>query len=362
MDTGTEKIAIWVVTPNGLAVAVKITATWPTAALFYTRRLNGQVTGGACVARLTDAVALEFNRHAGHIFIMSTGIVVRAIATLIQHKTVDPAVVVIDDNGRFVISLLSGHIGGANRLANDVAGILGAIPVVTTATDVNRKPAIDVIATEKGLKIENPRAIKAVSMALLTDEPVAVHDPWRWLENSLPGAICFSGTTSGETWALPDQMAAGIFVADTICRLPSRVLVLRPPSLVAGIGCNRDTPKEEIRDLLFGTLAQFGLAPDSIYAITTIDLKSDEAGLVDLAADLNVPLKFFSKNKLNQVKDIPTPSAMVAKHVGVKSVCEAAAILASQNGQLIVPKQNTRNVTVAIARRAFTSSGSDPAR
>ncbi|RUA03172.1 MAG: cobalamin biosynthesis protein CbiG [Deltaproteobacteria bacterium] len=358
MDTA-DNLAVWVVTPNGLAVAETIIAARPDTILFYTRRLEGQAaTGGKCVDRLGPAVSREFNRFSGHLFIMSTGIVVRTVAPLLIHKTTDPAVVVIDDKGQFVISLLSGHIGGANRLARDVAAIFGATPVITTATDVNRKPAIDVIATEKGLKIENPAAIKTVNMALLLDEPVVVHDPSRWLEDLLPGAVPFSRIEADEAGSVP---TAGVFVDDVTADPPPRMLVLRPPSLVAGIGCNRYTPKEEIRDLLFGTLGRFGLAPDSICGIATIDLKSDEAGLVALAADFDVPLTVFSKDELNQVPDVPTPSVMVEKHVGVKSVCEAAAILASRNGQLIVPKQNTRNVTVAIARKDCTSSGSDPA-
>jgi cobalt-precorrin 5A hydrolase len=366
MDTGPDKTAIWVVTPNGLAMAEKIMDAWPNTTLFYTRRLEGRVSRGICVDRLAQAVACEFSRFSGHLFIMSTGIVVRVIAPLIKNKTVDPAVVVMDDTGRFVISLVSGHIGGANALAQKVASVSGATPVITTATDVNDKPAIDVIATEKRLKIENPEAIKRVNMALLLDDPVRIHDPLGWLKSGgwpgggLSGAASVETATIDELFALsPDQ--AAVFVDDVIADLPPHVLVLRPPSLVAGIGCNRHTPKGEIRDLLFGTLDRFGLAPDSLYAIATIDLKSDEVGLVALADDLNLSLTLFSRDQLNQVTDVPNPSAMVVKHLGVQSVCEASAILASRNGRLIVPKQNTRNVTVAIARMASTSSGLDPA-
>ena len=362
MDTRPINTAIWVVTPNGLALAEKIMAAWPDTTLFYTRRLKGKVPRGTCVDRLTQAITDEFNRFSGHFFIMSTGIVVRMIAPLIKNKTVDPAIVVMDDTGRFVISLLSGHIGGANVLAQKVAAISGATPVITTATDVNKRPAIDVIALEKRLKIENPKAIKQVNMALLLNEPVQVHDPLGWLgeEVSTAGSAEISATDKLSMFAA-DPAAAAVFVDDIIFDLPPHVLVLRPPSLVAGIGCNRHTSREEIRGFLFGTLDRFGLAPDSIGAIATIDLKSDEVGLMALADDLNIPLIFFSRDQLNQVPDVPNPSAMVLKHVGVQSVCEASAILASRNGRLIVPKQNTRNVTVAIARKASTSSGSDPA-
>ena len=163
MDTEPDNIAVWVVTPNGIDLATRIETGMPVTELFFTQRLKGQVDHGKCVQRLMDAVAREFNRYTGHIFIMSTGIVVRAIAPMLRHKTTDPAVVVVDDYAQYAISLLSGHIGGANQLAHEVAAILEAIPVITTATDVNHKPAIDVLAKKNRLSIENPQAIKRVN-------------------------------------------------------------------------------------------------------------------------------------------------------------------------------------------------------
>jgi cobalt-precorrin 5A hydrolase len=284
---------------------------------------------------------------------------VRAIAPVLKDKTVDPAVVVVDDCGRFAVSLISGHIGGANRLALRVAKVLGAAPVITTATDTNQKPAIDVLAVDLGLAIENPECIKAVNMALLTGDPIFLHDPYGWLTHHLAG-----GAVSAKEDMLlhkPDMSSAGVWVDDVLGGEPSHALVLRPPSLVAGIGCNRHTPKEEIRAKLMEVLELSSLSHRSLHAIASIDLKSDEAGLCALAADLDLPLQFFTKDQLAAVDNVPTPSDTVAKHVGVPSVCEAAALLASQNGRLIVPKQSTRNVTIAIARMASISSASDPA-
>ena len=149
--------------------------------------------------------------------------------------------------------------------------------------------------------------------------------------------------------------AAAVFVDDYLLDLPDSVLVLRPATLVAGIGCNRNTPLEEIKGLLNETLKKNKLAGASIDRIATIELKSDEPGLIELAKTLNVPIEFFDREKLGQVEGVQSPSAMVEKHIGVKSVCEAAAILASQMGSLIVPKHKTPNVTVAIARKAYTS-------
>jgi cobalt-precorrin 5A hydrolase len=354
-----EKIAVWTVTAQGLALARRI-QQHRTVELFASQRLAEESNAGdaSSFERLADALAEQFNRYTGHIFIMATGIVVRCIAPLLRHKTIDPAVVVMDDRGRFVISLVSGHLGGANRLTRQVAELLGATPVITTATDVNEKPAIDILAQEQVLAIENPEAIKTVNMAILNGKPIAVYDPGDWLHRRIPEAVRLSKEQMENR--LPPSVSAGVWIDDTIGDIPPGFLVLRPPSLVAGIGCNRHTPAQEISELLLTVMDRFGLAVKSLTSIASIDLKSDEIGLCEIAEKMKLPLQFFSKDELARVESVPTPSSMVAKHIGVPSVCEAAAILASRNGRLIVPKHNTRNVTVAIARMACTSSASAP--
>ena len=363
MATGLgSKIALWVVTPNGLDLARRVRTKWPHAVLFCSRRLAD--AGGTEQPRIFDAlpeaVGAHFHYFQGHIFIMAAGIVVRSIAACLDSKTTDPAVVVVDDLGRFAVSLVSGHLGGANQLARQAADLLGATAVITTATDINAKPAIDVLATDRGLKIENPAAIKAVNMALLTNGPIQVHDPYNWLGGGLPNVLPFD-TSPDPSAGQGVSEAAGVWVDDVICDPAPGILVLRPPSLVAGIGCNRNTSREEIHDLLQRVLAEFGLASACLCRLASIDLKSDETGLCALAAEMDLALDFFYKEALAGVEDIPTPSATVSKHVGVPSVCEAAAILASRNGRLIVSKQSTRNVTVAIARLVSISSASVPA-
>jgi cobalt-precorrin 5A hydrolase len=358
-----SKIAVWALTPNGLRMARQLKERWSGVTIFCSQRtaVHTGHDGVEIFHRLTDRVNPCFQRFDGHLFFMASGIVVRTIAPLLQDKTVDPAVVVVDDQCTFAISLVSGHLGGANRLAVQAAELLGATPVITTATDVNQKPAIDLLAEQFSLKIENPDGIKRVNMALLAEEPIHLHDPSGWLGSGLPGAVPFppdhpGGSEAGATPARP-----GVRIDDTIGSASPHTLVLRPPSLVAGIGCNRNTSCEEIGQALHEVLERFALSPGSLRSIATIDIKSDEKGLCALAAEMELPLHFFTKDQLAAVEDVPTPSATVAKHVGVPSVCEAAAILASRNGRLIVPKQSTPNVTVAIARTVSTSSESDPA-
>lgn len=318
-------------------------------------RLAVQADDAIGFKRLKDAVDSQFNRFSSHIFIMATGIVVRSITGHLSHKTTDPAVVVCDEAGQFAISLVSGHVGGANSLARMVARITGGQPVITTATDVNRVPAIDVIAMQNQLVIENPAAIKTVNMALLTGSPIAVHDPYGKVARHLPE----KQTAACGVDAL-GQYHGAVFVDHIRLDLPPQVLVLRPGSLVAGMGCNRGTDAAEMRGLLEETLDRHQLAITSLRALATVDLKADEPGLLALAEALNVPLRIFSRERLNGVAHVPTPSAMVQKHIGVKSVCEAAALLATHQGRLIVTKQKTGNVTVAVAADGSTSSASVP--
>ena len=356
-----NKLAVWAVTPNGAKLADRLADSLPDADIYVSHNLAEKKSSHILFERLSATLEEKFDQYSGHIFIMSTGIVVRVLAPLIQSKTRDPAVVVVDDLGKNAISLLSGHIGGANELTHKIARIIEANPVITTATDINEVPAIDMLATENNLFIENPGAIKTVNMALLTGKKIVVYDPYNILINTLPGSVYLTSDElmkhfkkNGQHIDIED--VAYVFIDDIKVDLPSAVLILRPASLMAGIGCNRNTEAAEILTHLEDVLAKNNLAPSSLKGLASIDLKADENGLIMTAENLKLPLTFFSKQELNQVKNIKNPSKVVEKHVGVKSVCEAAAILAAQTGTLIVPKQSTKNVTVAIARINFSSS------
>ena len=345
-----EKVAIWVVTPNGLALAGLIAADLPAADLFVSASLEPDIP---CTPfnRLSVAVADHFRTYSGHIFITAAGIAVRVVAPLLADKTRDPAVVVLDEMGRHAVSLVSGHIGGANALAEKIAGLTGARPVITTATDVSGAPAIDTAAVENDLAIENPEAIKKVNMAFIRKEKVALYDPAGTLADALPESFVRRVKISKGGWPGPAD-SPGIYIDDAVAVLPDGVLVLRPKSLAAGIGCNRNTAKDELKALLQNTLKQHRLSINSLKAIASINIKNDEPGLLSLAQELNIPLVFYAKEELNTAMGIENPSTMVENHTGVKSVCEAAAILATGQGSLAVPKKKSKNATVAIARAA----------
>ncbi|BBO80489.1 cobalt-precorrin 5A hydrolase [Desulfosarcina ovata] len=351
-----SRTAVWALTPNGARLAWALSGKIADSELFLSTRVAAEMDGANRFERLADEVDRVFNDFSGHIFIMATGIVIRSIAGHLVHKTRDPAVVVCDEAGQFAISLLSGHLGGANALAREVAGITGGQPVVTTATDVNRVAAIDLIAATNRLAIENPAAIKTVNMALITGAPIRIHDPYGIVIGQLPAEQVIRCPPNGF-----DDAQAAVFVDHIRLDLPPHVLVLRPPSLVAGMGCNRGTDVEEMRGLLETTLAANHLAPASLRTLATVDLKADEPGLVALAETLNVTITIFTRDRLKTVAQVPNPSPMVEKHIGVKSVCEAAALLATHWGRMLVPKQKTTNVTVAVAADGSISSASVPA-
>ena len=359
MASSKKRYAVWAITPNGADLAQTMVENLPDVTVFLSDKLAAKRCQLPSFGSLSETLAEQFHRYDGHVFIMATGIVVRTIAPLIRSKAEDPAVVVVDDRGHHAVSLLSGHIGGANELAIRIADCIDADPVITTATDVNRIAAIDVLAKEKQLYIENPAAIKAVNMALLKGERICLHDPFDFLKGSIPDPIMWPDADARSSLVSDDEcmkakQRARVFVTDVQVQFPSESLVLRPPTLMAGIGCNRDTTMQEMSELLESVFEQYQLSLRSLNGIASIRLKADETGLLALAESLELPLYFYNREELNRVKTIENPSLMVEKHVGVKSVCEAAAILAAQNGTLVVPKQTTRNVTIAVARIAFT--------
>ena len=347
-----EKIAIWALTPKGAAFAKKITESMTNAKLHLSASLETDDIPASYFKRLSDDVSREFHSYSGHIFIMSTGIVVRLISSCLQSKAMDPAVVVIDEIGRHVISLVSGHIGGANELAIKVAGLTGAEPVITTATDVNQVPAIDILAKQHNLFIENPGAIKDINMAFITGKKFYLHDPYKFLRKSISLSHILKDIKKDKIQGNKD--IPSVFIDDVIVDLSKNTLILRPGSLVAGIGCNRNTSMNEIKGVFKEVLEESKLAIASVIRIATINLKADEPGLIAFAEDMSLPIVFYEKEELNRAVGIKRPSEMVAKHTGAESVCEAAAILASNNGKLIVEKHSTGNVTVAIARIYFT--------
>jgi cobalt-precorrin 5A hydrolase/precorrin-3B C17-methyltransferase len=299
--------------------------------------------------RAADGLKAGFGQYDAVVAVMAAGAVVRILAPLIAagHKSSDPAVLVIDEAGRFVTPILGGHGAGANGLAIELAEILGADAVITTATDVAGVPGLD----DLGWPVSGD--VSGVSRAMLDGEWVTLSSAHRWPLPALGENVV---EALGATVGLDPPT---ILISDLATQpAGGGVVVLRPPSLVVGMGASRGVCTDEARRLLVSALSDAGLAIESVVAIATAQVKGDEQALIDLARQLRVPLVTHSATALGQVR-VPNPSEVVRSAVGTPSVSEAAALLGAREcldgagqirGQLIVTKTASAMATVAVAR------------
>jgi len=322
------------ITHNGEAIAARLKEIFPDAQVLKFRGVSSPLHP------FTD-ISDIWRQAKNLIFIMATGIVVRTIAPLIKDKKTDPAVVVLDEKGRFVISLLSGHIGGANELAEKIAGFLGGEAVITTASDTHGLPAVDLWAKENDLTIENWDCLPAVGARFLNRGELKVYSE---VDLELPEGLL----------KIEQPGPADVLITNkkglSTCGTPSPRLYLRPRNLVTGVGCNSGTGADEIEDAVKRVFDRYGLSFNSIHSIATIDLKAGERGLVDFAERYGFNIISFTADELNSVSGI-TGSEAVLKATGALAVSEPAALLASGAEGLLVPKQKMGNVTVAVAEK-----------
>ena len=291
---------------------------------------------------LTDWTAAHFPSCEALVFIGSVGIAVRAIAPHVSSKTSDPAVVVIDDQGRFVLPILSGHIGGANALANRLARAIGATPVLTTATDTCGVFAVDSWAIHQGLRIANPGMIKLVSAKLLAGRDITISSEFPIHGEPPPGVR--QGQWNNGGYGGEDVLIT--------CRTASAngSLHLIPPALTAGIGCRKGTSSEVIQTAFIQALEEAGYDPLSVATVCSIDLKAAEPGLQEFCAQHTLPLRTFSAEQLALAEGDFTSSAFVESIAGVDNVCERAAV-AGSGGHLVAHKKAYNGVTIALALR-----------
>ena len=282
---------------------------------------------------LPEYTGTVFDRDA-LIFVGATGIAVRAIAPHVCSKRSDPAVICLDEKGTFVIPILSGHIGGANRLARRLAAALGATPVITTATDVNSRFSVDTWATEHCMAITSMALAKRVSAEILTrDIPF-------WSDAAKPERLA-----EGLVWS--DEGELGICASIRDLHPFQYTLLLVPRKLRIGLGCRRGTSVEAIEATIRKVFSANNLRLEAVVDAASIDVKADEAGLVACCRDHGWPVTFYTAEQLNAVPGTFTKSSFVKHTVGVDNVCERAA--AAAGGTIIVPKTALNGVTVAVA-------------
>lgn len=317
-----EGIAFVAFTERGLALAGKLSAA-----------LGGTVTSGKTGHfSLRDWTEESFRTREALVFIGAAGIAVRAVAPFVKSKAEDPAVVVVDELGRFAIPVLSGHLGGANALAEQIALACGAVAVITTATDINRAFAVDLWAKRQGLKLMEPERIKQVSSKLLAGERVRVSCRWPVLGEP------------PENISLGDEGSVAVDVRFH----SSEALHLVPRVMTLGIGCRRGISREQIEAVFTGFCAERNIIPEGICRAASIDRKSSEAGLLAFCESHGWPLGFYTAGELAAVAGEFSASGFVKDTIGVDNVCERSAVLSS-GGTLFEKKYAAAGVTLALA-------------
>ena len=323
MNTG-NSLAVFYITDKGLELAQKIVMFYPAAEAYEFDR---------------EVLQKAWKERKGLVFIMAAGIVVRTIAPLLEGKITDPAVVVIDESGRHVISLLSGHLGGANALARELSEAIGSEPIITTASDVNDLPSIDLWAKDNCLAIDDWAMVPKVGTRLINNGTLNVYS-----DSEMAFPAVFIKTDNPELADIAVTNKKKLIANGT-----DNKLYLRPKNLVIGIGCNSGTSAGEIEDVVRKSFDKNNLSFDSIHSVATIDIKGDEAGLVEFSKKYGLEITTFSPEELNQVPGINVSNAAF-KATGAQAVAEPASLLASHADALILSKQKSGNVTVAAAK------------
>lgn len=282
------------------------------------------------------------------LFISASGIAVRSIAPFIEDKTKDPAIVVMDEKGIFAISLLSGHLGGANELAGTLSNLTGAIPVITTATDVNGRFAVDVFAKKNGLFIESMEYAKAVSADVLDEKPIGLKSDFE-IYGPVPDEIhlwdeeaVFEGTN-------------GIHISlDTAKQPYKQTLHLVPRIITVGIGCRKGKSAKDIEAAVLKTLEENHISIHALEQAASIELKAEEPGILEFCKKFKLPFVTYSKEELSALKGEFSSSEFVESVTGVSNVCERSAMLGSGNGIIIQKKKAADGITIALGQRKWS--------
>jgi len=324
------KLALVAITDGGRRLAEELVHTMDGATL-----LSGE-------RKVSATVADNWQRFDGFIFIMAAGIVVRTIAPLLRHKHHDPCVVVMDEKGKHVISLLSGHIGGGNQLAHRLASLTGGQAVITTASDILGLTPLDLWARKQNLHIEDQEKLTIASSKLVNHGTLSLYA-------DVEVANLPSGITQTEKWEEADIIVSHKDI------YPENSTLFRPRNLVIGTGCNRGTVEIEFEESIKELLHDCRLSRSSIRNLASIDKKNDEAGLLKFGHDNHWKIEFFDKSSINELKNLEISFAAL-KAVGAIGVAEPTALLSSRSHILLSRKRKWKNITMAIAQAPFTLS------
>ncbi|MGH8566706.1 MAG: cobalt-precorrin 5A hydrolase [Gammaproteobacteria bacterium] len=361
-----KPFAIYAITKHGIGIAARLLAGLPGADLYVSEKLHTAAPEGALPLRLPMGPRLveTFDAYDCHVFIISVGAVVRMIAPLLKDKKTDPAVVCVDDDARFAICVLSGHVGRGNAYTDRIAGLLEAQAVITTASDVRGTLTVDILGRELGWTLDDPdRNVTRGSAAVVNAQPVAfvqeAGEPGFWPEDqALPEGVVYAISIEAVEPALYEIL---LIATDREFRETHPVhwanaVIYRPKSLVLGLGCDRGASAEMVERGVVAIFTRHNLSTQSIKAVATVDRKADEPAFLRLCETHGWPLETYPAEALDAVPGIENPSETVKRHVGTRGVAEPAALLGAGAETLLVPKQvytepgAGRSMTLAVAR------------
>lgn len=350
-----EKVSVLAITKNGIDIALELKNTFEDWSIYAPKKFQDCRNIVNWFSESTSTMILDlFNRYDAIVCIFSLGAVIRLIAPMIKDKKTDPAVVVIDDKKKFVISALSGHLGGANELATEIGSKIGAIPIITTAADVNNTIPVDLVGRKFGWEIEDMSNVTRISALMVNEEKVGILQETgekNWWDKELPKNVV---KVTNRKELLESDAKGFLIITDELIPedLTKNAVIYRPKTLVIGIGLHWDTSKQKMIDSINESLRKANLSPRSVKKIASVKKPIDVSGLVELGNEMNVPVEYYEKEELSKV-DIPNPSETVKKFEGTASVSEAASVLSS-GGTLVLEKQKfPPDLTVAIARLEF---------
>nr|WP_317282825.1 cobalamin biosynthesis protein [uncultured Sellimonas sp.] len=311
---------------------------------------KGEAPGGQELLEISDMkewISAGWGKE-NFLFIGAAGIAVRSIAPFIRDKFTDSAVLVMDDQGNFVIPLLSGHVGGAVAFAKRIGEVTKAMPVLTTATDLAGKFAVDVFARENEMEISDRKLAKEISAHLLNGEKVGFYCEFP-IEGEVPPELVVCGKI--------EELGAYTFGVAVLKHLPLQenpsVLHLFPRILSVGIGCRKGVGKEHLKQGLLDLLEEHGYRPCQIAEFASIHRKAEEEGILALAREYHVPFRTFSAEELNMVEAVSTSSEFVNRTVGTDNVCERAAILSGMPGSVVQTKRKLKDMTFSFVERRY---------
>jgi cobalt-precorrin 5A hydrolase len=355
-----KDIAVIAITRRGVETALKIQKALDICGLastVYAPKKYSQNGVTAIDTNLADFIKDTYSKTDALVAVMATGITIRAVAPLLESKLTDPAVIGVDATGRFVISLLSGHLGGANDLTQTIAAGIGATPVITTASDSLGKMSADELARTLHLSIQNPDSLVAVNSAIVNGGRIAVVLVGD-VKVPLDAFSCFEVKqvkNSAEALDVIVAYDAGIIVTEepvTAAKFDKPFTILKAKRIVVGLGARKDTPAENIVAAVEAALERVHVPLARVHSFATVDIKRTSKPMLDAVEKLGAPLEFLSVEALRLVNnaELSPDSAMVQQKIGVGGVCERAALLATgNNSKLILKKTKQNGVTVAVA-------------